>query len=366
VLIRDQLPALRGVAYLNTGTNGPMPLAVADAMREELEASVSRPRIGKEAFDRLLGGRERAREAAARVLGAKPAEIALTGSTSQGVGLVISGLDWQPGDVVLTTTEEHQGIRSPLEVIGRRAGVDVREIPADDLLAAIRPGVRMVAVSHVLWTTGRVLDVDAIVAAARDAGARVLLDGAQSAGNIAVDAPAIGADYYTLSGQKWLLGPMGSGALWLRPDRVEELWPVLSNYLGLESGEVGRMKAGAPRFDPGTIDPVTTAGFTAALEWVEAQEGGRSAWVERTRDNAMAARERLGQVPGVRVSQPQGTLNGLIAFTVDGEDCESVATRLAEANVLVRFIPGTPWVRASIGAWTDASDIDALATALER
>jgi L-cysteine/cystine lyase len=364
-VIRGELPALRGVAYLNTGTNGPLPRAAAEAMREELELSLWQPRIGRAAFDRFLGERERARAAAGRVVAAPPEQVALTRSTSEGVGLVVSGLNWREGDEILTTTEEHQGVRGPLDVLSRRFGVAVREIEAGDLLDAIGEATRMVAVSHVLWTTGRVLDLPAIAERTRAVGAQLLADGAQSAGNIEVDAPRSGADYYTISGQKWLLGPQGSGALWVKEDRIEEMWPVLSNYLGLEKGRVGEFKAGAQRFDPGTIDPVTVTGFAAALEWVEALEGGRPAWTRRTLENAEAARRRLEAVPGLHVAPPQGQPNGLIAFTVDGEeDTEALTGRLAEQDVLVRSIPGTPWLRVSVGAFTDPSEIEMLAESL--
>ncbi|HVG89670.1 MAG TPA: aminotransferase class V-fold PLP-dependent enzyme [Gaiellales bacterium] len=364
-MIRDQLPALSGVAYLNTGTNGPLPRAAADAMREELRLSLEQPRIGRASFERLIAQREAARAAAGRVVGAPAQEIALTRSTSEGVGLVMSGLDWQPGDEILTTTEEHQGVRGPLDVVRRRHGADVREVPADDLPAAISERTRMVAVSHVLWTTGRTLDLPAIAERAHAVGAQLLADGAQSAGNIAVDAHASGADYYTLSGQKWLLGPQGSGALWVSPARTEQMWPVLSNYLGLEKGEVGRFKEGAPRFDPGSIDPVTVVGFTAAIEWVEGLDGGRAGWVARTAENAAAARERLAAAPGVHVAPAYGQPNGLLAFTLEGAgDTEALTARLAEAGVLVRFIPGTPWMRVSVGAFTSAGDIERLAAGL--
>jgi L-cysteine/cystine lyase len=363
--MRDELPSLRGVAYLNAGTNGPLPRVAAEAMREELHRSLEEPRIGRPAFERMFVQREAARAAAGRVVGAPAEEMVLTRSTSEGVGLVLSGLDWQEGDELLTTTEEHQGVRGPLDVVRRRYGADVREVPASDLLDAITERTRMVAVSHVLWTTGQVLDLPAIAERVRAVGAQLLADGAQSAGNIAVDAPASGADYYTISGQKWLLGPQGSGALWVSPARIDDVWPVLSNYFGLEKGEVGRLKDGSARFDPGTVDPVTLVGFTAAVGWVEGLDGGRAGWIARTAENAERARERLSAVPGVSLAPAQGAPNGLLAFTKEGEDdTEALTGRLAEQGVLVRFIPGTPWMRASVGAYTSPNDVERLAAGL--
>jgi L-cysteine/cystine lyase len=363
--IRDELPALAGVTYLNAGTNGPMPRAALEAMREELALAVERPRIGMPAFEHFLGLRDQVREALARTVAAPPEQIALTNSTTQGVGVVVAGLDWNPGDRVLTTTEEHQGIRAPLDVISSRYGVDVVEVEADLLAERIDERTRLVAVSHVLWTTGRVLDVAALAAAAHEVGAALLLDGAQSVGAIAVDAPASGADFYAFSGQKWLLGPGGSGGLWVAPDWIDRLWTAQAGYLNLVKGEVGTFKDTAARFDAGTIDTVTLTGIGASLGWVDSQPGGRAGWVERTAANADGARRRLSDQPGVELSTPDGGAGPLIALTVEGrDDPVALAEQLSEQDILVRSIPGTPLLRVSVGAWTTDEEIDRLATAL--
>jgi L-cysteine/cystine lyase len=365
VSIRSDLPSLEGVAYLNAGTNGPLPRPAAEAMRRELDTSLAEPRIGMAAFQHYRELRDRARAALGRAVGAPPEQIALTSSTTQGVGIVISGIDWKAGDEVLTTTEEHPGIRSPLDVIARRAGVRVVELPPERLLDGIGDGTRMVAVSHVLWTTGRVLDVAAISAAAHEAGASLLLDGAQSAGAIAVDAAATGADFYAFSGQKWLLGPQGSGGLWVSPQWLDRAWTAQSSYWNLEQGVVGDFLPTAARFDGGTLDTVTVAGIGAAIEWVESLPGGRAGWLARTAENASRARERLRRQPGVTVADHGNDGAPLIAITVAGqEDTVALNERLGAQGILARYIPDTPWLRISVGAWTSDDDVERLAAAL--
>jgi L-cysteine/cystine lyase len=365
VSIRSDLPSLEGVAYLNAGTNGPLPRPAAEAMRRELDMSLAEPRIGMAAFQHYRDLRDRARAALGRAVGAPPEQIALTSSTTQGVGIVISGIDWKAGDEVLTTTEEHPGIRSPLDVIARRAGVRVVELPPERLLDGIGDGTRMVAVSHVLWTTGRVLDVAAISAAAHEAGASLLLDGAQSAGAIAVDAAATGADFYAFSGQKWLLGPQGSGGLWVSPQWQDRAWTAQSSYWNLEQGVVGDFLPTAARFDGGTLDTVTVAGIGAAVEWVESLPGGRAGWLAQTADNARRARERLRRQPGVTVADHGNDGAPLIALTVAGqEDTVALNERLGAQGILARYIPDTPWLRISVGAWTSDDDVERLAAAL--
>ncbi len=363
--VRDRLPATAGVAYLNAGTNGPMPDAAGEAMRRELAVSVDRPRITRAAFDGLFAVRDRARAALARAVSAPPEQVALTSSTTQGIGLIVAGIDWAAGDEVLTTTEEHQGLRSPLDVIARRHGVVVRELPAGEIEGAIGRSTRMVAISHVLWTTGRVLDLPSLAAACRANDALLLVDGAQSAGAIEVDAAATGADFYAFSGQKWLLGPQGSGGLWVAPERVERVWPAVSGYLNLEQGQVGAFKSTCGRFDGGSVDTVTLAGIAASIEWVESLAGGRGAWLRQTADNAARARARLAAVPGVVLADPGPDPAPLIALAIDGvDDLPALVAALAERGVLVRFIPDTPYLRVSIGAWTSDEDVERLAEGL--
>ena len=363
--IRDQLPSLEGVTYLNAGTNGPMPLAAGQAMREELDMAVSRPRIGMAVFEHVFELRARARAALARSVNAPPEQVAITSSTTSGVGIVIAGTDWNPGDEVVTTTEEHQGILSPLDVISSRYGVDVKAVPADELEDAIGERTRMVAVSHVLWTTGRRLDAGRLAAAAHEVGASLLLDGAQSAGAIPVDAPGSGADFYAFSGQKWLLGPQGTGGLWVSPDWYDRLWTAQSSFWNLTEGKIGAFRPDAARYDAGSFENPLLAGITAAIEWVESLDGGRAGWTELTAANAARARERLRAQPGVVVAD-QGDEGGpLIALTVDGvEDTAGLVARVARQGILIRYIPGTPFLRVSVGAWTTEDEVERLAVGL--
>lgn len=363
--IRDDLPSIQGVAYLNTGTNGPMPRPAAEAMAAEVDRAVAQPRIGMPAYEHFFGLRDRTRAALARTVGAPEEQLALTSSTTHGIGIVLSGLDWQPGDEILTTTEEHQGLRSPLYVLRKRFGVEVIEAPADEIAEHVTESTRMIAVSHVLWTTGRELDLAALAEAAHGAGALLLVDGAQSVGAIAVNAPASGADFYAFSGQKWLLGPQGTGGLWVAPDAVNGLWPAQSGYLNLQEGQVGRFREDAGRVDGGTLDTSVLAGITAAIEWVEAQACGRAGWTEQTARNAEVARARLRQVAGLSLAEHGKERAPLIAFTIESEpDSVSLAERLGKQGILTRFIPGTPWLRVSIGAWTTEDEVEQLAQAL--
>jgi len=142
------------------------------------------------------------------------------------------------------------------------------------------------------------------------------------------------------------------------------LRPASPSYFTYADGHVGPLRPGAARFDSGSLDPTVLGGFAAAMEWVEGRSGGRAAWVAQAAENAAAARLRLGRVAGVEVHDPGGPCSGLIALRLEGRESADAVAALAERDVLVRAIPGTPFVRISVGAWTDESDIEALAAGL--
>ena len=189
---------------------------------------------------------DEARTEAAQLFNVDAEDVLITHGTSEGVAIALFGLDWQPGDVLLTTDLEHPGINSPVAVLEEQ-GVEIRRVSvapdasADSCIEAFRSGldsrVKVAALSHVMFTTGLRVPADEIVAAAHDVGAMVLLDGAQTAGHIAMDFAAMGIDFYASSGQKWLMGPTGSGAFYVRPDRRELLKPLLRQTgAGFRSG----------------------------------------------------------------------------------------------------------------------------------
>ena len=360
----DQLPSLAGVSFLNAGTCGPMPQAALEAMRAEAEFQVGNPRISRKLFDRVMEGRERARAAAARSVGARTEDVALTNSTSQGVATVVGAIDWQAGDRVVTTTDEHPGITAPLATAAARYGVEVIEVPPAEVVPAVVDGIRLVALSHVLWTTGVELDLPAIAQAAHKVGARLLVDGAQSAGNITVDVTRSGADYYAFSGQKWLLGPMGSGALWVRDDVAGDMHPPMPSYLSIEHDGSGNYRPGALRLDAGMIDPATLArvrrsgGMGRVASRRPAPRGQATAAAK-----VAAARDRLERGRRAR-GRPQRQRPARAHRIAGGRPRTTRWPTWPSARCWRARSPTPNYIRVSIGAWTAPEDIDALIAGL--
>jgi L-cysteine/cystine lyase len=341
---------LERFAYLQAGSVGPLARGTVQAMRAEEELALEQGRGSFAQFMRLLEGREALRAEIAALVGVTAAEIALTASTTDGCNVVLAGLDVGPRDEVITTTDEHFGLLGPLHTSG--ATVVVVEPDAGRIAEAITKRTKLVAISHVLWTTGAILPVHEL---RRETGVPMLVDGAQSVGAIPVDAR--GVEFYTVSGQKWLCGPEGTGALVVTdPDGLRVERPSYLSQDGYELDGTFTPKEGAARFDPNLTPSGATAGLRAAIRSVP--EWGH----ERAFATAELFRDRLTEA-GCDVVTPAERAT-LVSWRVPAEESAEIVAGLAEAGVIVRDLPGRGLVRASVGWWTSEGDLDRLLSAL--
>jgi L-cysteine/cystine lyase len=354
---RARFPVLERFAYLNAGTFGPLSRATLDAEAALRRWEAENGRGGKPYFDAMLERRERVRGLLADQIRVPHDHVALTDSTTRSVQVVVAGLGLSEGDEVVTTDTEHFGLTGPLIASGATLRIArVRDAPAADVHELIRaqvtPRTRLIATSAVSWIDGKVLPWRELREAT---GVQVLIDGAQAAGAIEEDASP--ADYYTVSGQKWLCGPDATGALFVR--EPEALPARLVAYPSAETYDIAggtwEPKAGAARFDQTFTPASSLAGLEAALGDLPV---GR---FERARELTERCRELLlDEGHDVVTEAGQGTL---VSFRPARDSAETVAA-LYQRGVVVRELPGTGLVRASIGWWNDGSDLERLVEAL--
>jgi len=339
------------LSYLNSGTEGPLSTRAADAARERIELELTDGRCGRVYFESLMELAASARAAYAGVLGCSADDVALTGSTTDGVNTVLSGLDLRPGDEIVTSDEEHPGLLAPLGRARIRNGIKVLVVPFDELANAVTPSTRLVACSHVSWVGGKVVDHEALKAT----GVSFLLDGAQGIGAVPVDVHELGCDFYAGSGQKWLSGPEGSGALYVNPERLDELLPPWPGYGSVAPGKTLDFEPaeGVKRLDHGFPSGLRNAWAVASMavlaeagwDWVHERAATLAAWLaEHLRERGITVAER-----------GRSTLVSWSAVDPDAD-----VGRLSKLGIVVRSIPSHSLVRASVGAWNSEEELERL------
>ncbi len=354
------------LAYLQTGSMGPTLRPVMErtiAVWKELERDPSALGYGP-----LQQAMEGVRANAAALLGCGVHELVITTSTTEGINWVAQGISFAPGDRILTTDQEHPGGRVGWDFVAKRYGavIDTVAIPPGENDAAaiverfarlIVPRTRVLSFSHVLTSTGLRMPVAELCALARRAGCLSLVDGAQAAGGITVNVKQLGCDVYATSGHKWLLGPKGTGLLFLDDalgDRVE--------LIALQDGRA------VYTHSSGVCSIPSVHGLGAAIEYATAIGIARI----EAHDLALHrhAFDALAKLPALRVvSAATGPLaSPLLTYELPARiDAGALAARMLEAHhVEVKVVP-SEWLnghRISTHVFNDERDIDALVAAL--
>jgi selenocysteine lyase/cysteine desulfurase len=347
---RSEFPVLQKLAYLNAGTDGPVPAAAVEAARTVLQAQLEDGRYGGH-FEARRAALEELRRAYARVLGAEPADVALKTSTSEGLGSVLAGLDLGPGHEIVTSDAEHPGLIGPL-IAARARGVKVTAVPLAEVADAVTPRTTLVACSHVSWVTGELAP-----AALAELDIPVILDGAQGAGAVPLDMTALGCAAYAAAGQKWLCGADATGVLYLSPAFRERVRAIAPSYLSFEDVKQEILHPDARRYDTPSLSREATAFTLASTQLLERY--GLAAVQKRARDLAARFAAALAE-RGRTVATRDATT--LVAW--EDRDPPASAERLAAAGVVCRNLPGTPYLRVSVGAWNDETDLERLLSAL--
>jgi selenocysteine lyase/cysteine desulfurase len=348
--LRAEFPVLRRLAYLNAGTDGPLPARAVQAAADELHREADDGR-SQAHFERRHELSDELRSAYAAALGCQPVDLALTTSTSEGIAQTIDGLSLGQGDEIVTSDEEHPGLLGALSGARALRGVSIREVPLARIAEETGMRTRLIACSHVGWMSGSVAPAELA-----DVDVPVLFDGAQGVGAVSVDVSALGCDAYAGAGQKWLCGPDGTGMLYVSASMRERLAVSRRGYGNLADPNAG-LEAGL-HDDARCLDSMSMSAEAHACALAAIRVLASDGWpVVQGRATALA-----GSLAGLLIERgrevaPRGETT-LVSFS--SPDPVAERARLAEHGVVVRNIPGRPWLRASVGAWNDEDDLDRL------
>jgi selenocysteine lyase/cysteine desulfurase len=306
-----------------------------------------------------------ARRRIGQLLGASPEEIAITQNATMGMNDLANGLDWQPGDEVLTTDQEHGGAVSIFRLLAKRRGIVVRELPVANVMArgpeaivelfrdAVTPRLKAIMVSQVTSQLGIRMPVEALIALAKAHGALSLIDGAQAVGCRDVNLSALGCDAYVASPHKWLMAPKGTGILYVRRDVQSKFWTTLASY------QWNNEAAGAFRFmQYGTGSVAVIDGLLAAIALAERHGMAR---VERW-NLALTQRLRAGlaNIRGAELSSPsdERLASAITTFRVRGMTARDLQNALWDKKIRVRAQGDDKGVRLSAHLYVSPADID--------
>jgi len=392
--IREQFPILserprgRRFVFLDSAASAQKPRAVIDAMSHQAETVYANVHRGLHWMsERATEGFEAARAATGRLLhAASPNEIVFTRNSTEAINLVAHSYLralCRPGDAVLITEMEHHSNIVPWLMARDAAGFELRvarvtdtgELDLDDVRAKLADGkVKLVACTHMSNVLGTVPPVLTLIAAAHDAGAKVLLDGSQAVVHRRVDVQALGCDFYVFTGHK-LYGPTGIGVLWARAELLDAMPPFLGggDMISTVSFEKAQWAPVPAKFEAGTPAILEATGLKAAIEWVEAIGIDRIAAHEAAlTEYAMGV---LDGIEGLTVLGRAQDRGGVFAFHLAEVHAHDVATMLDRAGIAVRAgrhcaeplharfgVESTS--RASFGIYTTRDEIDLLGQAL--
>ncbi len=383
--IREMVPGVLDTVYLNTGTCGPLPKVAHEAVVEEINHDLTKARISGDHFPHIGELRNGVRDVVAAAIGADSDEIAITSSTTDGMYNSIIGYRWQVGDELIVSNIEHPGGLVPSFLAKRRFGIRVRVAdiglgggdPKDVVTSferLITPRTKMIAISHVSYTTGARLPVKEIIEMAHSHDVLVAVDAAQSYGALHLNMHDLDVDFYACSGQKWMCGPDGTGAFYVKSSSLGELDQTLGSG-GMIRGTLDYYggtyapAVGAARFDTAGRNTALMAGQLAATKWILEDVGVEWASKHIT-ELGLNTYDQLASLSGVTMVTPREALAGLIAFNVEGIDAPDLSARLAEEhNVTIRFV--TKYInnpdaaRVSVGFYNNDEDISRLITGIK-
>jgi cysteine desulfurase family protein len=375
-----------GYYFDYAASSWPKPPAVVKAMTDWLVSNGANPgRGGHRAALEASRAIYRCRSNVAELFGiANPNDISFTANATEALNLALKGF-LKPGDHVISTELEHNSVRRPLEWLRMERGIEVTYVGADragrlrmdDAVHAFRPNTRLLVCSHASNLLGSITPVDRLAELCRSKGVRLLVDAAQTAGSYPIDVERLGIDMLAFPGHKGLLGPQGTGGLYLHPD--VEVEPLMHGGTGARSEDIAQPTIRPERYEAGTRNTVGIVGLMQGVRYVQEQ----TVALIREKEGRLIQQllDRLMGIKGVTCLGPDigEERVGIASFTIAGREPAELA-HLLDRRYQIAVRAGyhctplghksagtlnTGAVRASIGYATTEDDLAYLVQAVE-
>ena len=369
--VREAFTIDRNSVNLNSGSVSPAPRTVQTAMHQYWDITNMSPSYY---VDEMLGPRiEVVRRRLAGAFGCDPEEMAITRNTSESMEIVQLGLDLKPGDEVLTTTQDYPRMLTAWRQREARDGIVLKTVPfptpprdPEDLIRrigeAITPRTRVLLICHVTYTTGQIFPVKALCALARERGIETLVDGAHGFAHFPFTRDDLDCDYYATSLHKWLYAPVGTGFLYVRRDKIRDLWPLMAAPLS--------MREDIRKFEEIGTHPIAIKGaITEALTFHDGIGAERKA--ARLRFLRQRWSDRVRNLPGVRVLNSEDPrescgIGALSLEGVDGSELTGHLERRYRIHVRARVVEGElNCIRVTPNVFSTLEEVDFFAEAIE-
>ena len=387
--LRSQCPALLNKTYFNYGGQGPLPTPSLEAIQASWRRIQELGPFTTDVWPFIGAEVSSTRRRLAQLCGVAPHRLALSENVTSGCVLPLWGLPFDSGDRLLISDCEHPGVVAACVELARREGLTIDTLPVkqlrgdqpstdagvmDALEQSLTPRTRLVVLSHLLWNTGQIMPIPAVAErlAQHPQAPYLLVDAAQSFGQIPVQDAAAAADIYAFTGHKWACGPEGLGGVALSERVLNEGQPTVIGWRSLQDESKADLSSSDPfhhdsrRFEVATSCVPLMAGLRCSLELLD-QEGSAETRLMRIRQLSGDLWSGLREMPGVKPLMEVPPASGLVSFQLSCDAAPAeVVQQLGQQGLWIRDLADPSCLRACTHVTTTEAEKKALTTAIAR
>ena len=387
--LRSQCPALLNKTYFNYGGQGPLPTPSLEAIQASWRRIQELGPFTTDVWPFIGAEVSSTRRRLAQLCGVAPHRLALSENVTSGCVLPLWGLPFDSGDRLLISDCEHPGVVAACVELARREGLAIDTLPVkqlrgdqpstdagvmDALEQSLTPRSRLVVLSHLLWNTGQIMPIPAVAErlAQHPQAPYLLVDAAQSFGQIPVQDAAAAADIYAFTGHKWACGPEGLGGVALSERVLNEGQPTVIGWRSLQDESKADLSSSDPfhhdsrRFEVATSCVPLMAGLRSSLELLD-QEGSAETRLIRIRQLSGDLWSALRELPGVKPLMEVPPASGLVSFQLSCDAAPAeVVQQLGQQGLWIRDLADPSCLRACTHVTTTEAEAEALTTAIAR